>query len=79
MQDVDQRLTRDVDRLCTDLAELIPTMVCALKMHKVLAVVLCELIWRCHACSVQRLDNSLLCSPDDIAAMLYSSYEYFTG
>ncbi len=29
MQDVDQRLTRDVDRLCTDLAELIPTMVCA--------------------------------------------------
>ena len=27
MQDVDQRLTRDVDRLCTDLAELIPTMV----------------------------------------------------
>lgn len=27
MQDVDQRLTRDVDRLCTDLAELIPSMV----------------------------------------------------
>ncbi|KAL3156583.1 hypothetical protein ABBQ38_000874 [Trebouxia sp. C0009 RCD-2024] len=27
MQDVDQRLTKDVDRLCTDLAELIPTMV----------------------------------------------------
>lgn len=30
MQDVDQRLTKDVDRLCTDLAELIPTMVSAL-------------------------------------------------
>ena len=27
MQDIDQRLTKDVDRLCTDLAELIPTMV----------------------------------------------------
>ena len=27
MQDVDQRLTKDVDRLCSDLADLIPTMV----------------------------------------------------
>lgn len=27
MHDVDQRLTKDVDRLCSDLAELIPTMV----------------------------------------------------
>ena len=27
MQDVDQRVTRDIERLCIDLAELIPTMV----------------------------------------------------
>lgn len=27
MQDVDHRLTHDVDRLCLDLAELIPNMV----------------------------------------------------
>lgn len=27
MHDVDQRLTKDVDRLCSDLADLIPTMV----------------------------------------------------
>lgn len=77
---MDQRLTRDVDRLCTDLAELIPTMVCALKMHKVVAVDLCEITWRCHSSSLQRLVSSLLlCSPVDIAAMLYTSYEYFTG
>ena len=75
MQDVDQRLTRDVDRLCTDLAELIPTMVRALNMPKVVAVDLCEITWRRHASVLQRLVSLLLCSPVDIAAMWYSSYE----
>ena len=39
MQDVDQRLTKDVDRLCTDLAELIPTMVTPLPSLQPLTVV----------------------------------------
>ena len=39
MQDVDQRLTKDVDRLCTDLAELIPTMVTPLPSVQPLTVV----------------------------------------